>query len=162
MEYISYILAIPGMTFLSDTMAKFGIFFFLWASLFNLVGGYIHEFCHLSAAKYFGIKNGKILFRPLKNSKIPLPLFHIFIEDEDLEKLAISERRIVFIAGVAADIFVGLIAAMYLYWVPLTNSFEAGAVLVLALRFVTTWSNLIPIQSIRSDGWRILNPHDVK
>lgn len=150
------------MTFISDTVDKFGLLLFFWYILFNFVGGYIHEFGHLSAAKYFGIKSGKILFRPLKTSKIPLPIFHIFIEDEDLEKLAISERRIVFIAGVAADIFVGLIAIMYLYWVPLTNSFEAGAVLVLALRFVMTWSNLIPIQSIRSDGWRILNPHDVK
>jgi len=126
--------------------------------LFVVAGCLLHEFGHIFMARLFGIKESKIYFKRLPGSKMRLPLFFVDIDDASIMSLPRYKRKIIFLGGFIADVLVGVLFLAYAANFFLENQIEIGIVLSGTCRFLISWVNLIPVKSIKSDGWRVLNP----
>nr|WP_315481923.1 hypothetical protein [uncultured Undibacterium sp.] len=126
--------------------------------IFTIIGCLLHEFGHILMARFHGIKGSKIFFKRLPNSAMRLPLFFVDIDDTLLMALPRRNRKMIYLGGFLIDVFVGIFALAYTANSFLENSIEIGIVLAGVCRFFISWVNLIPVSSIKSDGWRLMNP----
>jgi membrane-associated protease RseP (regulator of RpoE activity) len=131
---------------------------FVSFSIFTIAGCLFHEFGHILVARFYGIKKAKIFFKRLPNSKMRLPLFFVDIDDDLLMRLPRHKRKAIYLGGFIIDVLVGSFALIYAANCFLENSIEIGIVLAGVCRFLISWVNLIPVSSIKSDGWRLMNP----
>lgn len=129
------------------------VIFLLWIG----VGPLIHELGHMAAARLCGIGGCTLVFRPV-NGKRGLPFPGLEIDEVQLLAVSRSARRFIFAGGVFADILTVLLMWGVLPHLALPHGVVVGILGGVTLRGLVFWVNLVPLSSLRSDGWRIMNP----
>ncbi|MQA38890.1 RIP metalloprotease [Rugamonas aquatica] len=125
----------------------------LWVGL----GSLIHEIGHMTAARLCGIKGGTFVFRPLNGKRgLPFPAFDI--NNSQLFSVSRTARRFIFAGGAIADALITLFVWSVFPHLTSPSGIVVGIFCGVTLRGMVLWGNLIPLSSIRTDGWRILNP----
>lgn len=139
------------------------------ASAALLLFSLAHELGHAIAGRAVGLRDMKLILLPGRRKPLKSGIQNFIaryaataaVEFSDLEiaGLSLYQRRCVLIGGVAADVAVALMAFAWLPDPWTASSWAHGVVLGAWLRVALGAPlNLVPIESVRNDGWYFMNP----
>jgi hypothetical protein len=137
-------------------LATVGVFL-----LTGILGALAHELGHFLAGKWFGLRHLKLVFAKVEGSNVPLPFFGIDVCPREMLTISITARRIIFVAGAVVDIAVGILVLGFIEQMHFPHIVKIGILYATTFRLGIFWLNLIPVETVRSDGWRILHPNSM-